>query len=63
MNPREFITKALSDAKTTFDFFDALVARMESDAAKIAELEKQRDDCRAAVHGMFGVDYPLEPSE
>lgn len=39
LSPREFITKALSDAKTTFDFFDAIVGRMEADAAKIAELE------------------------
>lgn len=37
--PREFITKAMADAKTTFDVFDAIVGRMEADAAKIAELE------------------------
>lgn len=46
MNPREFITKALSDAKTTFDFFDAIVGRMEADAAKIAGLEAELLDRR-----------------
>ena len=39
LSPREFITKAMADAKTTFDVFDAIVGRMDADAAKIAELE------------------------
>lgn len=37
--PREFITAALSTATDTFQFFDAIVGRMEADAARIAELE------------------------
>ena len=39
--PREFISKAMADAKTTFDVFDAIAGRMEADAAKIAELEAE----------------------
>lgn len=39
MTPREFVTKALTDATTTFEFFDALIAKMDADAARIAELE------------------------
>lgn len=57
MTPREFVTKALSDATTTFEFFDALIAKMDADAAKIAELE-----ARLAQYDPKNA-YPPEASE
>jgi len=39
--PREFISKAMADAKTTFDVFDAIVGRMEADAAMVKAKEAE----------------------
>lgn len=61
--PREFITKTMAEATTTFDVFDAIVGRMEADAAKIAELELKRGEMRWHKDAARDTLISLENSE
>ena len=57
MTSKDFITKTMAEATTMFEVFDKIVAKMDADAAKIAELEAKlaQYDPRNA--------YPPEASE
>ena len=67
MTPRDFISKALADATDIFGFFDALVAKMDADAARIAELEARLAGLAQALSACYAAlrpkDSPVEASE
>ena len=56
LSPREFITKTMAEATTMFEVFDKIVAKMDADAAKIAELEAELLDRRTVELGQLMSD-------
>jgi hypothetical protein len=64
---KDFITKTMAEATTMFEVFDKIVAKMDADAAKIAELEARLAGLAQALSACYAAlrpkDSPVEASE